>query len=972
MEHAPSPSRATSRPVSLRFALTLPFVALIVLSCGLVGFFSLWDGREAVLDVAGQLRSEVLKRVEDHLTGFLDLPRKLNEANAQALRAGVLDLSDPVRRARYFHGVVAANPRIAYSFIGLPDGEFHGARRNEAGEVEVIHAGRDTGQASTYFSTSPLGDPLEFRAAYPNFDPRARPWYKSGVQAGKAVWSPVYRHFVLKDLTLTASLPVHDGKGGLVGVFGVDYALGNIHEFLRTIKVGNSGEVFLMERGGELLASSTMPPSLFLVPKGEGFERLRADQAPRPRVAAAARRLEALPGGLAGIAEDTTLEFDMDGQSQFLQATPFTDPMGVDWLIVAVAPASDFLGRIDANTRQTLALILAAAFLATLAGVVLAGLLTRPVERLAQAADGLSQGRWNLDVKAPGVRELDRLARAFSRMAGQLLSSFEELRAKGNIIAAQNRTLEERVARRTAELAHLHHRLRAIFEAIPGYIHVIDREFRVVDVCDKMLAAVGLTREEVLGRRCHEVFQGLESICGHCALCDDDSRDRTSIRPSTPTEEGILGHAFMAYSAPIRDQQGSVWGYIECLMDVSALRAAEQELLAAKEQADAANRAKSAFLANMSHELRTPMNGILGVLQLLKTTPLDQEQSGFVETGEAVLKNLLGLINDILDLSKVEAGKLDLVESRVDLEETCRFMAGLFRGQAQAKGLALDFHVASGVPGFVLADASRLRQVLFNLIGNALKFTEKGGVRLLVESAGPAPQGRTLLRFTVADTGIGIPEARQDDLFKPFVQIDGALDKKYPGTGLGLSIVKRLVELMEGEVTVESEPGRGTRVRFEIPVLAAPPEAPGASAARPESEGGADAPARSLDVLLVDDEPVNRRVMQNLLEKRGHRVVLAETGLQALEQLARRPFDCVLMDVQMPGMDGLAATRAIRANERQAWDASVSVIALTAHAMAGDRERFLAEGMDDYLSKPVELEALDQVLGRVARRRGPS
>jgi len=661
----------------------------------------------------------------------------------------------------------------------------------------------------------------------------------------------------------------------------------------------------------------------------------------------------------------------MDGRLQFLQAAPFSDGKGIDWLMVVVAPEKDFLEQIDNNTRRTVGMICLAVFLAVLAGVAMAARLTRPVERLARAADAISQGRWDTDVTAPGIRELQGLAQAFTRMAQQLRTSFEELRAKNEIIAGQNRTLEERVMERTAELGRLHDRLRAIFEAIPGYIHVIDKDFRVVDVCDKLLTAVGLTREQVLGRKCHEVFQSLDSTCRHCALFEEHNRDAITIRPSTPQEEALLGHAFMAYSAPIRDQRGKVWGYIECLMDVSALRAAEQDLLAAKEQADAANRAKSAFLANMSHELRTPMNGILGVLQLLKTTRLDSEQSGYVETGEAVLGSLLNLINDILDLSKVEAGKLELSEGELSLEQTCRFMTGLFEGQARSKGLALEFRLAPDVPDRLVSDTSRLRQVLFNLLGNAIKFTERGSVRLVVENAGGASPGLARLRFRVEDTGVGIPLERQDELFQPFTQLSDSLDRKAGGTGLGLSIVKRLVELMGGFVTVTSSPGTGTAVQFEIPVkLPEPGGQPQIREHVPEPASPAEDEGRAgpLDILLVEDEAVNQRVMRSLLGKRGHNVVCADGGAQALSLLAVQRFDCVLMDVQMPGMDGLTATAAIREARDGRWDPAIPVIALTAHAMAGDRERFLAAGMTDYLSKPVELDALDHALGRVFRK----
>ncbi|WP_243358061.1 ATP-binding protein [Fundidesulfovibrio terrae] len=970
MDHAEPPARGHDRTVPLRLALTLPFVLLILVCSGLIGWFTLDNGRMAVRDVAGQLRTEVLRRVEEHLTRFLAVPHQINAINAQALASGILDLGDPVNRSRYFYGVVATHPLIAYSFFGAPDGEFYGARRSPGGDVEVIHAGADTGGASVYHGASPVGDPLEFRAAFKNFDPRTRPWYKSGAQANGPVWSGVYRHFVLKDLTLTASLPVFGARGALLGVFGVDYALTNIHLLLRTITVGRSGEVFLVERSGELLAAAATPSSGLFSEKDGVTTRLKATQSGLPRIEAAARSLEAQPGGLAAIDKELTLEFDLDGRRQFLQATPFTDGKGIDWLIVAVAPESDFMGRIDANTRQTILMVIVAALLAASAGVIMAARLTRPVERLAKAAQGLSKGRWDLEMPTPNSREIKRLAQAFGSMASQLKASFGELQAKNDIIAEHNRTLELRVESRTAELNHLHDRLRAMFEAIPGYIHVIDKDFTVVDVCDKMLTAVGLTREEVVGRKCHQVFHNLPAACPHCPLTQEESRQAITARPSLPSEEALLGRAFMAYSAPILDEHGEIWGYIECLMDVSALRAAQEELRQAKDQADAANHAKSEFLANMSHEIRTPMNGIFGMLQLLRTTPLDREQQEYVGTGLAALKNLLNLINDILDLSKVEAGKLDIVARPFSLPDLLRLMSGIFKEQLDEKGIALGFEIAPDVPRTVLADAARIRQVLFNLIGNAIKFTEKGRVDVRVQAGGEALQGQVRLFFRVSDTGIGIPQDRLADLFKPFTQIDGSLARKYQGTGLGLSIVKRLVELMGGEVRVESAVGVGTSMHFSI-LAGAPAQGSLPDEAPPQAETAgptAAEPSSPLNILLVEDEAINQKAMERLLGKRGHAVVCAGSGEEALKILARQRFDCVLMDVQMPGMDGTQATRLIRSGEGSSLDPGVHIIALTANAMSGDRERLLSAGMDDYLSKPVELDALLQALGRVTPR----
>jgi PAS domain S-box-containing protein len=414
-------------------------------------------------------------------------------------------------------------------------------------------------------------------------------------------------------------------------------------------------------------------------------------------------------------------------------------------------------------------------------------------------------------------------------------------------------------------------------------------------------------------------------------------------------------------------------------IDVSEQRAARDAMQRAVESAQAASRAKSEFLANMSHEIRTPMNGILGMTELVLESRLEPEQRDDIALVKASADALLTIVNDILDFSKIEAGKLDLEEVPFDLRTLVRDTLRSMALRAQQKGLALRSEVPASVPRTVKGDPGRLRQVLINLLGNAIKFTEQGSVTLSLSLDGDTDE-HCEIGFAVSDTGIGIAQEKQKLIFEAFSQVDGSTTRQYGGTGLGLTICRRLVILMQGDITLQSEPGKGSTFRFSVPLRhaatalasvaderAAPAEAAPAvaaiAAAAPVASASAAGGGNGLRILLAEDNPVNQRLALRLLEKMGHRITLVDNGLDALERALQGGLDLILMDVQMPGLDGLSATRRIRQ-----WEADhsghVPIIAMTARAMQGDRERCLEAGMDDYLSKPIDSERLRQLVSR--------
>lgn len=409
----------------------------------------------------------------------------------------------------------------------------------------------------------------------------------------------------------------------------------------------------------------------------------------------------------------------------------------------------------------------------------------------------------------------------------------------------------------------------------------------------------------------------------------------------------------------------SATSLLSYVRDLSAQKKNEEALRAAKDKAEVAAQAKSDFLANMSHEIRTPMNAMVGLIHLIKDSGLDSQQMDYLGRIEDSTRSLLRIINDVLDFSKIDAGRLEMEEAEFDLASLLREVLNLNLPLAWQKGLELILTETPNLKAPLLGDEVRLQQILNNLIGNALKFTSQGRVSLSVRLLDDdRDEGRVRLEFTVRDTGIGFGPEQAERLFVAFNQADTSTTRKYGGTGLGLAISKSLVELMGGEIWTESRPGEGAAfhftARFKHAAGAALKKA--SDPAQNETEK-AELAARikGAKILLVEDNEVNQLVARRIMEKAGLMVSIADNGLRALESLEADQFDLVLMDIQMPEMDGLEATRRIRANPR--W-ADLPVVAMTAHALSGDRELSLQAGMNDHITKPINLPELFRTLAR--------
>ncbi len=422
-------------------------------------------------------------------------------------------------------------------------------------------------------------------------------------------------------------------------------------------------------------------------------------------------------------------------------------------------------------------------------------------------------------------------------------------------------------------------------------------------------------------------------------------------------KDGSLFPALYVFNM-LKDKKGRYMGFASVSIDLTERKKVEDDLLLAKERAESATRAKSQFLANMSHEIRTPMNAVIGLTSLLLNTPINSEQRDYIETIRSSGDSLLAVISDILDFSKIEGGMLEVEKKPFNLQKVLEDSVNIFSSLASDKGLDLSYSLEPDVPRQILGDPARLKQILVNLLGNAVKFTEKGEISATVSASGPSPgiDGLEEIMFAVKDTGIGISKDQLGRIFQPFIQADPSTTRKFGGTGLGLVISKNLAERMGGRIWAESEPGKGSVFYFTI---GAQPS-PALLSARDEDMPVMEVPDRNgkskanLRILLAEDNAVNQMVALRMLERLGYQADTAANGKEVLAALKSRSYDIVLMDVQMPEMDGLEAARLIRSEKVD----QPYIIAMTAHAMKGDREVCLEAGMNDYVSKPVRMEEL--------------
>jgi PAS domain S-box-containing protein len=806
--------------------------------------------------------------------------------------------------------------------------------------VHSVYMGRENG---SFVRSHPRARPTPY-------DPRTRPWYKLAKEnPGTVMQTPPFRSVTTSDISIGFVKALVDEFGDFYGVIGTSITLKELTQYISNIKLDYNGYVALADEKGTILASPD-PSARFTSLKSTDpllFEDLYTSI-------------------------DGVTIFEKDGQEQY--AFYHTSPL-LEWKLAAVVPVTEINKVIWAFVLKILAaLFVSLLLLSVLTLMGLQHFVIKPLKMLNAGTDHIKQtGELDYQIDIKSNDELGTLGQSFNEMIGSIDQAEAALKASETELKKHRDHLEDLVEERTAELKekqdaikNSEQRLSQIINFLPDPTLVINIEGTVVTWNQAMENLTGVKADDMVGRGNYEYalpFYGERRPILIDLVRDwkpeyekeylsvkkeGESLVSESFHPTLGEKEVYLS----ATAGLIYDADGEVAGAIESLRDITERKHMEDELIEAKQIADEANKAKSDFLANMSHEIRTPMNAVIGMTHLALKTNLTPKQQDYLHKIQSSANSLLGIINDILDFSKIEAGKLDMEAVDFNLDDVLDNLGNLVSVKAQEKeDLEVLFATGQNVPRFLVGDPLRLGQILINLANNAVKFTDSGEIVVSTERVHQT-EDQVTLKFSVSDTGIGLTKEQAGSLFQSFTQADTSTTRKYGGTGLGLAISKKLANMMDGEIWVESEPGQGSTFSFTAVFGLGREDVRKRFTPKPNLQG--------MKVLVIDDNPTSRDILRDMLEALSFEVVVAASGREGITEIEKadnvKPFEMVIMDWKMPGMDGIEASRRIK--QHAGLSHVPHIVMVTAYGREEVMQKAEKIGLDGFLLKPVSPSVL--------------
>ena len=790
------------------------------------------------------------------------------------------------------------------------------------------------------------------RARPTKYDPRTRPWYTLAKEnPGKVMRTPPYTSVTSPDVNIGTVKALLDEKGEIYGVVGIDVTITNLTDYIENVKVGHKGYMVLLDKEGTFLASSDRAL------RGLTIDALFKDD------------LEAFFTESQGFVTVTK-------KSEKFYLFFYTSPE-LGWKLGMIIPVEEIHSEVKKSVnRIILALFVSLALLSVLTVAGLQKFVIKPIKKLNDGTRMIAQtGDLNYQIEIKSKDEVGSLAQSFNEMIASIDQAESALKKSESELKKHRDHLEELVAERTAALKENQKRLeqaeersRLLLESAGEGIFGVGQDGLVSFINPAGLAMLGFEAEEVIGQEVHALVHHTHADGTPYPLADCPMHQTLTRGTSAKIDDEILwrkdGTFFpVEYSSVPIVRNGILAGSVVVFSDITERKQMEVELIEAKQAAEEANRAKGNFLANMSHEIRTPMNAVIGMSHLALKTELTSKQRDYLTKIQSSANSLLGIINDILDFSKIEAGKLDMELVDFNLDEVLDNLANLITVKArEKKDLEVLFATDQDIPHFLVGDPLRLGQILINLANNAVKFTEQGEIVVSTELLKQSDE-RVELKFAVSDTGIGLTREQAAKLFQSFTQADTSTTRKFGGTGLGLAISKRLVEMMGGEIWVESEPGQGSTFNFTAVFGLGKEKAKRHFTTSPDMRG--------MKALVVDDNYTSREIFQDMLESFSFDITLAASGKEGLAEIEKaakeKPIELVILDWKMPGgMDGIETARRIR--EHPTLKHIPAIIMVTAYGREDVMRQAEQLGLEGFLLKPVSpsvlFDAVMQAFGK--------